>query len=281
MKQQLQTMKDFNVITLKLASPEKIKEWSCGEVTKAETINYRTGRSERGGLFDEKIFGPTKDYECYCGKYRRIRYKNIICEKCGVEVTRSIVRRERMGHIELATPVSHIWYLRGIPSRIGLLLHLSLAEVEKVVYFAGYIVTDVNEDERARLFKELKAEYKTKTKSSPDQKERERLKEAFSTIQREINELRPGIVLDEVLYNKYSLKYGPIFTAEIGAEAIYNLFKKIDLRELVRAIQEELEHASSAEKIKIQKRLGLVKSMINAGIRPEWMFLTVIPIIPH
>ena len=125
---------DFNNIALRLASPEQIKEWSFGEVTKPETINYRTGRSERGGLFDEKIFGPEKDYECYCGKYRRIRYKDIICEKCGVEVTRSIVRRERMGHIELSTPVSHIWFLRGVPSRMSILLNISVSDLEKVIY---------------------------------------------------------------------------------------------------------------------------------------------------
>src|SRR5579872_5811643 len=145
-------------IALKIASPERIKEWSFGEVTKPETINYRTQRSEKSGLFDEKIFGPDKDYECYCGKYRGIRYKGIVCEKCGVEITRAIVRRERMGHIDLATPVAHIWFLRGIPSRIALLLGLSAAEVEKVVYFAGYIVTSVDEDERARLLKELEGE---------------------------------------------------------------------------------------------------------------------------
>ena len=126
---------DFDYISLKLASPEQIKEWSYGEVTKPETINYRTGRSERGGLFDEKIFGPEKDYECYCGKYRRIRYKDIICEKCGVEVTRSIVRRERMGHIELSTPVAHIWFLRGVPSRMSILLNISVSDLEKVIYF--------------------------------------------------------------------------------------------------------------------------------------------------
>ncbi|MEK7066211.1 MAG: DNA-directed RNA polymerase subunit beta', partial [Patescibacteria group bacterium] len=128
---------NFNAIELKLASPDKIKEWSFGEVTRPETINYRTQRSERGGLFDERIFGPEKDYECYCGKYRRIRYKDIVCEKCGVEVTRSIVRRDRMGHIELASPVAHIWFLRGIPSRIGIMSDLSIADLEKVIYFAG------------------------------------------------------------------------------------------------------------------------------------------------
>src|SRR3989344_3892834 len=139
---------DWNALSLKLASPERIKVWSHGEVTKAETINYRTGRCERGGLFDERIFGPEKDYECYCGKYRRIRYKDIVCERCGVEVTRSIVRRERMGHIELASPVGHIWFLRSVPSRMGLLLNLSVNDLEKVVYFAGYIITVVNSEEK-------------------------------------------------------------------------------------------------------------------------------------
>src|SRR5210317_1368944 len=139
---------DFDAIRLRLASPEKILEWSHGEVTKPETINYRTQRSEKDGLFDQKIFGPEKDYECYCGKYRGIRYKGIVCEKCGVEVTRSIVRRERMAHIELATPVSHIWFLRGIPSRISLLLGLSASDVEKVVYFAGYIITKVSQEDK-------------------------------------------------------------------------------------------------------------------------------------
>ena len=135
----------FDLVKLSLASPEKILEWSYGEITKPETINYRTQRSEKNGLFDERIFGPDRDYECYCGKYRGIRYKGIVCEKCGVEITRSIVRRERMGHIELATPVSHIWFLRSVPSRIGLVLGMTTSDLEKVVYFAGYIVTKVDE----------------------------------------------------------------------------------------------------------------------------------------
>jgi DNA-directed RNA polymerase subunit beta' len=137
-------VKNFDAISINLASPERIREWSYGEVTKPETINYRTGRrSERGGLFDERVFGPEKDYECYCGKYRRIRYKDIVCEKCGVEVTKSIVRRERMGHIELASPVAHIWFLRGIPSRMSILLNISVSDLEKVIYFAGYIIIKV------------------------------------------------------------------------------------------------------------------------------------------
>src|SRR3954469_1362509 len=156
---------DFETIALKVASPDRIKEWSFGEITKPETINYRTQRSEKNGLFDEKIFGPDKDYECYCGKYRGIRYKGIVCEKCGVEITRSIVRRERMGHIDLATPVSHIWFLRSMPSRIGMILGINTPDLEKVIYFAGYIVTTVSEDERARILRDLESEFKAKVKN--------------------------------------------------------------------------------------------------------------------
>src|SRR3954467_15369684 len=146
---------NFDSIVLRLASPEKILEWSFGEVTKPETINYRTQRSEKNGLFDERIFGPDRDYECYCGKYRGIRYKGIVCEKCGVEITRSIVRRERMGHIELATPVSHIWFLKSMPSRISLILGIPTSDIEKVISFAGYVVTKVSEEDRMRYLKDL------------------------------------------------------------------------------------------------------------------------------
>src|SRR3989304_6039935 len=170
---------EFDHITLRLASPEQIREWSYGEVTKPETINYRTGRSERGGLFDEKIFGPEKDYECYCGKYRRIRYKDIICEKCGVEVTRSIVRRERMGHIELATPVAHIWFLRGVPSRMSILLNITVTDLEKIIYFAGYIITKIFDEEKQNIIKNLETEYNSKVKTLTDEDAREKLKELF------------------------------------------------------------------------------------------------------
>src|SRR3989344_3311352 len=154
--------KDFTSIRLKLASPENILDWSHGEITKPETINYRTQKPEKDGLFDERIFGPTKDWECYCGKYRRIRYKGIICDKCGVEVTRSIVRRERMGHIKLATPVSHIWFLRGVPSKMGLLLDINVGQLEKVIYFASYIITEVGEDARRDVLDRLAREGDTK-----------------------------------------------------------------------------------------------------------------------
>jgi len=271
---------DFDHISLKLASPEQIKEWSYGEVTKPETINYRTGRSERGGLFDEKIFGPEKDYECYCGKYRRIRYKDIICEKCGVEVTRSIVRRERMGHIELATPVAHIWFLRGVPSRMSILLNIGVSDLEKVIYFAGYIITKVHEEEKTSILEGLEREYKAKLKNSADDETREKLKELFSSTKKEIQEIYEGKVLNELSFHHYSLKYGTCFEANIGAEAIYSIFKNLDLHKLKAHIEKMAEKASAIEKEKIQKRLSLIRAMTYADIRPEWMFLTVIPVIP-
>ena len=271
---------EFNQIAIRLASPEQIKDWSFGEVTKPETINYRTGRSERGGLFDEKIFGPEKDYECYCGKYRRIRYKDIICEKCGVEVTRSIVRRERMGHIELATPVSHIWFLRGVPSRMRILLNISVSDLEKVVYFAGYIITKVHEDEKERVLSGLDKEYKSKFKNAADEDTREKLKNLLSITKKEIGEIYEGKVLNEISFHHYSLKYGTCFDAAIGAEAIYSIFKSLDLGKLKKLTEQMLEKASAAEKEKLQKRLSLIRAMTYSGIRPEWMFLTVIPVIP-
>jgi DNA-directed RNA polymerase subunit beta' len=271
---------EFDSITLKLASPEQIKEWSYGEVTKPETINYRTGRSERGGLFDEKIFGPEKDYECYCGKYRRIRYKDIICEKCGVEVTRSSVRRERMGHIELATPVSHIWFLRGVPSRMSILLNIPVTDLEKVIYFAGYIIIKVYEEEKEKIIQNLEKEYKTKLKNSADEETREKLKALLSNTKKEIGEIYEGKVLNEISFHHFSLKYGTCFEANIGAEAIYSIFKNLDLNKLKAHTEAMLEKASSVEKEKLQKRLSLIRAMIYASIRPEWMFLTVIPVIP-
>ncbi|MBX4216134.1 DNA-directed RNA polymerase subunit beta', partial [Candidatus Parcubacteria bacterium] len=271
---------DFDELVLRVASPERIREWSYGEVSKPETINYRTGRSERGGLFDERIFGPEKDYECYCGKYRRIRYKDIICEKCGVEVTRSIVRRERMGHIELASPVAHIWFLRGVPSRIGLLLDTPVADLEKVIYFAGYIVTKVNEEEKARVIKNVEAEYKSKIKSVADEKGREKLKELLQNAKRELTDLVEGKVLDEVVYHRFSMKYSAVFEAAIGAEALYNIFKSIDLPKLRTRLEASLVNASALEREKLDKRLSLVKAMTTSKVRPEWMFLRAIPVIP-
>ncbi len=271
---------DFNAISLKLASPDRMREWSYGEVTKPETINYRTQRSERGGLFDEKIFGPEKDYECYCGKYRRIRYKDIICEKCGVEVTRSIVRRERMGHIELASPVAHIWFLRGVPSRIGMVLNLSVGDLEKVIYFAGYIITRVNEEEKAELLRRLDSEFKAKAKSLTGKEDIEKLRDALLDAKREVESLVKWRVLDEMNYHRYSMKYATVFEAGIGAEAIYQIFKGIDLNELVKQLSADLATANSLDRAKVQKRFNLFKSMLQSGVRPEWMFMTVVPVIP-
>ena len=271
---------DFSSIALKVSSPDRIREWSFGEVTKPETINYRTGRSERNGLFDERIFGPEKDYECYCGKYRRIRYKDIICEKCGVEVTRSIVRRERMGHIELASPVAHIWFLRGVPSRISLLLDVSVGDLEKVVYFAGYIVTKIEEEEKAKILKNLESEYKAKSKAIEKEDSREKLKELFSAAQKELKSFVPGKVLDEASYHRFSMKYGGMFEAGIGAEAIYNIFKTVDLKKLTQEIEKDLIKAGALERERLEKRLSLTRAMIKSNIRPEWMFLTAIPVIP-
>src|SRR3989344_1701490 len=280
MKQHTQNTNDIETISLKIASPERIKEWSFGEVTKPETINYRTQRSEKSGLFDEKIFGPDKDYECYCGKYRGIRYKGIICEKCGVEITRSIVRRERMGHIELASPVSHIWFLKSMPSRIGMILGIPVSELEKVVYFAGYIVTKVSNEDRVRYFKDLDSEYKSKVKTLQDEKTKEHVKEMYQNAKKEIESIVEGKVLDEVEYYNFSMKYATLFEACIGAEAIYNILKKVDMKKLLADLTVALEKTSSLDSVKINKRLSLISTMINAGIRPEWMFLVSVPVIP-
>ncbi len=270
---------DFDKVVLTLASPERIREWSFGEVTKPETINYRTQRSEKNGLFDEKIFGPERDFECFCQKYKGIRYKGIVCDRCGVELTRSIVRRERMGHIELSTPVAHIWFLRSIPSRVAMILGASAAEIEKVVYFAGYIVTNIHASEKDRVLREIDTEYKTKVKSATEQ-EKKKLKDLFSAVKQDLESLRPGLVLDEAMYHRYSVKFGTVFEAGIGADAIYNIFKGINLEILRDELEKERETAGAAERSKIEKRLSLVRSMIKAKIRPEWMFLTTLPVMP-
>ncbi len=274
------TPNQFTEIGLKLASPETILEWSYGEVTKPETINYRTQRPEKHGLFDERIFGPVEDYECSCKKYRGIRYKGIVCEKCGVEVTRAIVRRERMGHIDLCVPVSHIWFLRGVPSRIALILGITAASIEKVIYFAGYIVTKVSEDERGRLLKALDTEFKAKLKDLQNEDAKEALKVRMEDMKHEIEKIAQGIVLDETTFHKYSVKYSTLFEAKIGAESIYELFKNIDMKKLLARLETERETAGAMERAKLDKRLSLVRGMIHAGVKPEWMFLIRIPVIP-
>ncbi|MCI5655414.1 MAG: DNA-directed RNA polymerase subunit beta' [Candidatus Pseudoruminococcus sp.] len=234
---------EFNVfesIKIGLASPEKIREWSYGEVKKPETINYRTLKPERDGLFCETIFGPQKDWECHCGKYKKIRFKGKICDRCGVEVTRSKVRRERMGHIELAAPVSHIWYFKGIPSRMGLILDISPRTLEKVLYFAMYIVTDPGN----------------------------------------VREIEKKQCLTEKEYRDLKEKYEDDFEAMMGAEAIKKLLAEIDLDQLSAELKEELENASGQKRVRLLKRIEVVESFRLSGNRPEWMILDVIPVIP-
>ncbi len=270
---------DFAAIALKLASPEDIISWGHGEVTKPETINYRTGKPERDGLFDERIFGPTKDWECYCGKYRRIRYKGVICDKCGVEVTRAIVRRERMGWIKLASPVSHIWFLRGVPSKVGLLLDMSVGNLEKVIYFAGYIVVKIDEKARAAALDEIDREFKAKTKGMHE-KEAAELKEARDAAREELRKLAVHQVLSEIEYHRISRKHGEVFEAAIGAEAIRAILDRLDLKALAASLEADLPNQTPVLRKKSQRRLQTINGMIRAGVRPAWMFLTVIPVIP-
>jgi DNA-directed RNA polymerase subunit beta' len=270
----------YNGISLKLASPEAILEWSHGEVTKPETINYRTQRPEKYGLFDERIFGPVEDYECACKKYRGIRYKGIVCEKCGVEVTRSIVRRERMGHIDLCVPVSHIWFLRGVPSRIAMILGLTAASIEKVIYFAGYIITKVSEADRTRILRDLETEYKAKFKTLQNEEAQQALTTRYEETKREIESVQAGVVLDEARFHKFSIKYSTLFEARIGAEAIYDLFKNLDLSTLLTRLEGERDQASALDRAKLDKRISLIRGMLSASVRPEWMFLTRLPVVP-
>jgi len=273
---------DLEAIRIKLASPDEILSWSHGEVTKPETVNYRTQRSEKDGLFDERIFGPERDYECYCGKYKRIRYKGVICDRCGVEITKSQVRRERMGHIKLACPVSHIWFLRGVPSRMGMILDLPMQNLEKVIYFAAHIITNVNEAAKKNALEGIEKEYKVKLKAKGgDQKmNKEDLKKAKDRAREEVLSIKPLRILSEVEYHELSLKYGEVFEAGTGAETLRNIFEKTDLKALVEKLQKEVESSTPINRRKILRRLKLIQGMRKSGVRPEWMFLTILPILP-
>ncbi len=273
--------KDFNVIKLKVASPEEILSWSHGEVIKPETINYRTQRPEKDGLFSERIFGPTKDYECYCGKYRRIRYKGIVCDKCGVEVTHSSVRRERMGHIKLATPAAHVWFLRTIPSRVSLFLDIPVQKLEKVVYYAAYIVTVVNSEAKKRVLKELDEEFKSKKKEVKEKKKMKELESVMNDTKEQIVSLKEGQILSEAEYFNLSRRFGDVLQAASGAEAIRKLLEKIDLRKLDQETKKELEEIrEEVRKKKLLMRLKLVNSFIKNKMKPEWLILTVLPVLP-
>jgi len=272
---------DLASIKLKIASPDDILLWSFGEVTKPETINYRTQKPERDGLFSEAIFGPTKDWECYCGKYKRIRYKGIICDRCGVEVTRSIVRRERMGHIKLAAPVAHIWFLRGVPSKIATILGVSLPELEKVIYFASYIVTKVSEDLKAEAMKRIESEFKSKLKNSKNANEEESLKELKDREKNNLKNLQKYQIISELDFRDLSAKYGEVFEASIGAEAVRKLLEELDMVEMLSELEGEAKNEVNPLEIrKLSRRLKFLKGMIKAGIRPEWAIITILPVIP-
>ena len=233
-------IEDFDAIRIGLASPEMIRSWSYGEVKKPETINYRTFKPERDGLFCAKIFGPVKDYECLCGKYKRLKHRGVVCEKCGVEVTLAKVRRERMGHIELASPVAHIWFLRSLPSRIGLLLDMTLRDIERVLYFEAFVVIDPG-----------------------------------------MTRLERGQLLTDEQYLEAIEENGDEFDARMGAEAIYELLRTVDLQSEAVRLRDEIASTSSEAKLKrLSKRLKLIESFIESGNRPEWMVLTVLPVLP-
>lgn len=271
---------DFDAVQLKLASPEEILVWSHGEVLRPETINYRTQRFEKEGLFCEKIFGPAKDWECYCGKYKRIRYKGIVCDKCGVEVTRSIVRRERLGHIKLASPVSHIWFLRGVPSKVGLTLDMSPQDLERVIYFASYIVVNVDEDARQEAMDNLEAELKKKNKDAKsDKKSLEEIKNSYQATKDELKNLHKKQIISEMDYYNMSRKFGQVFEAGIGAEAIEKLLSEVNVSDEMDLLKKKVEE-SDGDRKRLSKRMKLLSGFIKANIKPEWMMLRVIPVIP-
>ena len=234
------SINNFASIQLALASPERIYEWSHGEVKKPETINYRSQKPERDGLFCEKIFGPSRDWECACGKYKKVRYRGVICDKCGVEVTKASVRRERMGHIELAAPVAHIWYLRGIPSQMSLLLNITPKNLEEIIYFVKWVVVDP---------RDTKLQYKQ--------------------------------ILTEKEYREEQQKTGYVsFKAETGADAIRTLLTNIDLEKEHKLLLDELENAKGDKRRRLIRRLEAVEAFINSDNKPEWMVLSVLPVIP-
>ena len=273
---------NFNAIKLKVASPEEILKWSHGEITKPETINYRTQRPEKDGLFSERIFGPTKDYECYCGKYRRVRYKGLTCDKCGVEVTHSSVRRERMGHISLAAPVAHIWFLKVVPSRLSLFLDIPVQKLEKVVYYAAYVITHVNDDARKRVLKELEDEVKMKKKEFEDNKDKAKLvEEKAEQIKKQLKSLKEGQILAEAEYFELSRKYGDVLEALSGAGAVRQLLEKIDLKKFLVQTEKELEETGDeGQKKKLLMRLRLIHAFTRHQMRPEWMVMTQLPVLP-
>jgi DNA-directed RNA polymerase subunit beta' len=324
---------DFSGLKITLASPEDIKSWSHGEVTKPETINYRTLKPEKDGLFDERIFGPTKDWECYCGKYKRIRYRGIVCDKCGVEVTQSKVRRERMGHIGLVAPVAHVWFFKGAPSKLSLLLDISPRALEEVIYFAQYLVTKVDDEKKKLVLEKLAqsgkdriAEVETRLKEDKNkkheeygkeketvkdrvsgteakdmavseltlkerqeaaalenqaEKEKEKIKEIVDSLLSIVKAIKPLHTLTEDEYLRL-FEYNAVecFQVGMGAEAIAEVIKKMDLAKLAANLREEIQNTSGQRHIKATKRLRVVDGMRKAVINPSWIILQNLPVIP-
>ncbi len=304
---------DFTTVRISLASPEQIRGWSYGEVTKPETLNYRTLKPEKDGLFCEKIFGPTKDFECYCGKYKKIRYKGIVCDKCGVEVARSKVRRERMGHINLAAPVSHIWFVKGTPSHMGLLLDISPRNLEQVIYFAKFITTGVNEEKRSQALKQLRDDmaqrFSDKEKALADKIENlkpqgeaepgdekaqqeikglqqqniEEKRKLDSELREKIDELEslvPLTLLSASRCRELRQRWGDVFSANMGAEAILEILGTLDLEQMRQDLYREAASTSGQRSKKAIKRLKVVEAFRKSGNKPEWMVLTVLPVLP-
>jgi len=313
---------DFNAIRISLASPEQVKQWSYGEVLKPETINYRTLRPEKDGLFCERIFGPTKDWECYCGKYKKIRYRGVICDRCGVEVARAKVRRERMGHIALAAPVAHIWFAKGIPSRLGLLLDVSPRNLERVLYFAQYIVTRVDPLLQTRRIEELQLEHGERKEDAEQQMNqriatleaelesiegsessdldarRKTLADQISALAKardeqlaeldhnlakesgEIESLKPLMLLTESRHRELSDKYGDIFRAGMGAEAILEILRSLDLQEEMLHLKADVRTTSGQRRKKAVKRIQVIEAFHSSGNKPEWMIMTALPVLP-
>jgi len=275
---------NFKALKISIASPEQMGPrekggWSYGEVIKPETINYRTQRPEKDGLFSERIFGPTKDWECYCGKYRKIRYKGVVCDKCGVEVTRASVRRERMGHIKLAAPVVHTWFLRSLPSRIGMALNESLSKLERVTYYAAFIVTSVDEEKRKTALAEIDKEFKSRSRAEDDNWED--LKEGALTAKESLKSLRPGKVLEEREFLNLGKRFGNVFTVGQGGEGIRQVLEGIDLSAEIKIMQKALlDTKEDIESKKMFRRLKFFKSMLLNNTRPEWMVMTVLPVMP-
>src|SRR6266498_3221049 len=262
----------FDDLRIGLATAEDIRQWSHGEVKKPETINYRTLKPEKDGLFCEKIFGPTRDWECYCGKYKRVRFKGIICERCGVEVTRAKVRRERMGHIELAAPVTHIWYFKGVPSRLGYLLDLAPKDLEKIIYFASYVITSVNTEARHRDMSTIESEIGAEKRHAENARDAE-----MDTFRK----LEPKqLVTDEMLYRELRDRFGEYFTGAMGAEAIKALIENLDLDNEAEELREVIRSGKGQRKIRALKRLKVVAAFLNTNNSPLGMVLDCVPVIP-